>query len=84
MVAGLQKHVQLVPMYTSCEFESWQGVLDTLSDKVCQLFAVGLWFSIGYSVFSTSKTDRHDKTELLLKMAFNTTILTLTLSYDTL
>ena len=42
MVAGLQKHVQLVSMYTSCEFESWQGVLDTLSDKVCQLFAVGL------------------------------------------
>jgi hypothetical protein len=42
MVAGLQKHVQSVPMYKSCEFESWQGVLDTLSDKVCQLFAVGL------------------------------------------
>ena len=51
MVAGLQKHVQSVPMYKSCEFESWQGVLDTLSDKVCQLFAVGLWFTIGYSDF---------------------------------
>jgi predicted DNA binding CopG/RHH family protein len=39
MVAGLQKHVQSVPIYKSCEFESWQGVLDTLSDKVCQLFS---------------------------------------------
>jgi hypothetical protein len=34
MVAGLQKHVQSVPIYKSCEFESWQGVLDTLSGSV--------------------------------------------------
>jgi len=36
----------------SCEFESWQGVLDTtLCDKVCQRFAVCQWFSPGYPGF---------------------------------
>jgi hypothetical protein len=35
----------------------------TLCDKVCR------WFS---PVFSTNKTDRHDITEMLLKVALNT------------
>jgi hypothetical protein len=34
-----------------------------------QLLATGLWFS---PVSSANKTDRHDTTEILLKMALNT------------
>ena len=34
------------------------------------------WFSPGTPVFSTNKTDRHDITEILLKVALNTIILT--------
>ena len=49
------------------------GVLDTtLCDEVCQWLAAGRWFYPGTSVSSTKKTDRHDITEILLKMAFNT------------
>jgi hypothetical protein len=40
------------------------GVLDTtLCDQVCQ------WFSPGTPVSSTNKTDHHDITEILLKVA---------------
>jgi len=42
----------------------------TLCDKVCQWLATCQWFS---TVSSTNKTDRHDITEILLKVAFNTT-----------
>ena len=38
-------------------------------DKVCQWLATGWWFS---PVSSTIKTDRHDITEILLKVAINT------------
>jgi hypothetical protein len=31
-----------------------------------------VWFSPGTPVSSTNKTDRHDKTEILLKVALNT------------
>jgi len=41
----------------------------TLCDKVCQWLATGRWFS---PVSSTNKTDRHDKTEILLKVALST------------
>jgi hypothetical protein len=34
--------------------------------------ATGQWFSPDTLVSSTNKTDRHDITEILLKMAFNT------------
>ena len=40
-----------------------------LCDKVCQLLATGRWFS---PVSSTNKTDRHNITEILLKVALNT------------
>ena len=54
-------------------WSSWQGVLDTtLYDKVCKLLATGQWFSPGTPIFSTNKTDRHDITEILLKVALNT------------
>jgi hypothetical protein len=41
----------------------------TLYDKVCQWLATGRWFS---PVSSTNKTDSHDMTEILLKVALNT------------
>ena len=44
----------------------------TLCDKVCQWLATSWWFSPGPPVSSTNKTDRHDITEILLKMALNT------------
>ena len=59
----------------SSEFvtRSWIGVLDTtLCDKVCQWLATGRWFSLGTPVSSTNKTDCHDITEILLKVALNT------------
>jgi hypothetical protein len=37
----------------------------------------GQWFSPGTSVSSTNKTDRHNITEILLKVAFNTITLSL-------
>jgi hypothetical protein len=32
----------------------------------------GQWFSLGTPVFSTNITDRHDITDILLKVALNT------------
>jgi hypothetical protein len=50
-----------------------QGEVYTpLCDKVCQWLAVGQWFSPGPPVSYTNKTDRHDVTEMLLKVALNT------------
>jgi hypothetical protein len=63
-----------------CGFEScsWQSVVDTtFCDKVCQR----QWFSPGTPVSSTNKTDCHDITEILLKVALN--IITLTMSPGT-
>jgi hypothetical protein len=39
------------------------------SDKVYQLLAHGQWFSPGTPASSTTKTGRHDKAEILLKVA---------------
>jgi hypothetical protein len=47
-----------------------RGVLDTtLFDKVCQWLATGRWFSPGTPVSFTHETDRHNTTELSLKVA---------------
>jgi hypothetical protein len=43
----------------------------TICDKVCQWHATGQWFSPGPPV-SSNKTDCHDITEILLKVALNT------------
>ena len=52
---------------------SWRGVIDTtLCDKVCQWLATDQWFLSGIPVSSINKTDRHDITEILLKVALNT------------
>jgi hypothetical protein len=44
----------------------------TLDDKVCHWLATGLWFSLSLPASSTKKTDRHNITEILLKVALNT------------
>ena len=49
------------------EFHPWRGVLDTLYDKVCQWLVTGRLFSLGTSVSSTNKTNRHYITDILLK-----------------
>ena len=49
------------------------GVLDTtLCDQASQWLATGQWFSPGTPVSSTNKTDHHDISEILLKVALNT------------
>ena len=64
---------QVLQVQTKIEHRSLQGVLDTtLCDKVCQGLATGRWFSPGIPVSFTNKTDRHDITEILLKVALNT------------
>jgi hypothetical protein len=58
-----------------CGFESRSGrgvLVTTLCDKVCQCLATGRSFSLGPPVSSTNKTDRHDNTEILLKVALST------------
>jgi hypothetical protein len=55
-----------------------RGILNTtLCDKVSQRLAEGWWFYSVSPVSSINKTDRHDITEILLKMALNTITLTL-------
>jgi hypothetical protein len=49
-----------------------QGVLDTTScDKFCQWLETGRLFSLGMLVSSTTKTDCHDITEILFKVALS-------------
>ena len=61
------------PPIDVCEFESQSGWdVYHLCDNVCQWLATGRWFSPGPSVSSTNKTDRHNITEIYLKVALNT------------
>ena len=55
------------------------GVLSFIGVKVNTVikFATGRWFSPGTPVSSTNKTDLHDITEILSKVALNTTNLSL-------
>jgi hypothetical protein len=68
----LQLPMQSVPITTLL----WVRILirarcTPLCDKVCQRLATGLWFSLGSPVSSTNKTDCHNITEILLKVALN-------------
>jgi hypothetical protein len=63
--------------YIALSVPRW-GVLDTtFCDRVCQWLATGRWVSPGTLVSSTNKTDRHDITEISLKVASNTITITL-------
>ena len=61
------------------EVTTWTGLTESqvtcyiaaASDKAYQLLVHGRWFSPGTLVSSTNKTDRHDITEILLKVALN-------------
>ena len=56
-----------------CEFESRSGRgVQHYVIKVCQWLATGQWFSPGPPDSSTNKTETHDITEILLKVALNT------------
>jgi hypothetical protein len=44
--------------------------LAAASDKVYQLLVHGQWFSPSTPASSTTKTDRHDIAEILLKVAW--------------
>jgi hypothetical protein len=48
----------------------------SLCDKGCQWLTTGVWFS----PVSSNKTDRHDITDILLKMALNT--ITTTINFN--
>jgi hypothetical protein len=55
----------------------WVGLLPrarctSLCDKVCQWLAVGQWFAPGPPVSFTNKTNSHDITKILSKVALNT------------
>jgi hypothetical protein len=50
-----------------------------ICDKVCQWLATGRWFSPGTLFSSTNKIDRHNITEILLKVVLNTINLNLKL-----
>ena len=72
----LQLPMQSVPITTN--FVSLNPDT-TLCDKVCQLYVAGRWFSPDTPVSSTNKTDRHDITEILLKVVLKTPYLSLSL-----
>ena len=61
----LQLPMQSVPINTSVVIQHYA------------IFAAGRWFSPGTPVSSTNKTNCHDITEILLKVALNTITLTL-------
>ena len=59
---------------TCSEFEScsWRDVLDTtLCENVRQWLSTARWFSPGTLVFSSNKTDHHNISDIILKVALN-------------
>jgi hypothetical protein len=51
-----------------CKLQKRVHSIHSRSDKVYQLFHHGRWFSPGTPASSTTKTDRHDIAEILLKV----------------
>jgi len=74
MVVGFSTTYAISAYHHWCwEFKSRSGRgVKTLCDTVCQWLATCRWSSPGPPVSSTNKTDRHDITEILLKVALNT------------
>ena len=63
----------LSPLTLWVRIQLRRGVLDTtLCDKVCQWLTVSRLFSPYTPVSSTNKTQRHDITDILLKVELNT------------
>jgi hypothetical protein len=52
-----------------CKLQKGYNRLAAASDEAYQLLAHGRWFSPGTAASSTTKTGRHDITEILLKVA---------------
>ena len=78
-IVKIIQNVSIFIIYNILYFQSrsWQGVLDTtLCDKVCQWLAAVRWFS---PISFINITDRHDITEILLKVSLNTIAITLLL-----
>jgi hypothetical protein len=50
--------------------------------RICQGLVAGCWFSPGNPVSSTNKTDHHNITEILLKVALNNITIILMSSDD--
>jgi hypothetical protein len=72
IVLDLQLHMQSVPIITNVVSSNnalRRGVLDT---TLCDKSMASRWFSQGTPVSSTNKTDRHDITVILMKVALNT------------
>ena len=73
----LMINLPVLHIYTGCIFAGGcYLLLLTLYDKICRWLAEGQWFFTGTPVTSTNKTDRHDITEILLKVELNTISLT--------
>ena len=72
IVEGLDLQLPLLPPLTLRVQIQLMARCTSLCDQVCQWLVAGLWFSQGTSVSSTNKTDRHDVTEILLKVPLNT------------
>jgi hypothetical protein len=54
-----------------CKLQKRRTQLAAASDKIYQLLAHGRCFSQGNPTSSTTKTDRHDIVEILLKVALS-------------
>ena len=67
----------LTELHYSILQKSTPLLLDTtLCDTICLWLPTGQWFSPGIPFSSINKTDRHDITKILLKVALNTITLT--------
>jgi hypothetical protein len=67
-------YIVIVQLYITTNVASSNPVVldTTLCDKVCQWLVTDRWFSPGTPVSSTNKTDRHDITEISMKVVLNT------------
>jgi len=70
---GLQLPVQSVPITTKVvSLSPTHGEVYSIQHYEIKTLGAGWWFSQGTPISSTNKTDRHDMTEILLKVALNT------------